>query len=264
MTQDEIQNGDQLNQFDKERNPLPEDITEYVQKARNELKQYEKQKRYFEKHRKKEIVLGLIDLLKEHNYPKDWLRVIISRELGDYISTSYIEKILAEKYPEEKKNVKEDSTRQITQIPQIDDKIPLEVSTTGESIFGENNKLGNSNPYNTELSKVQVSSETKLERQAEKGAQKIVKKLQEKVEGLEKRCYQLDQLVQEGLVWKKKYNQLHQKFDSYRDKIIKGTAYIEFGTEVLPVKVEYNFKIDQFSARIPEEVIERIFKGTQQ
>ena len=59
----------------------------------------------------------------------------ISR-IRDYISTSYIEKILAEKYPNEKKKVKEESTREIAEIPQIDDRTPIEVSSTGESIIG--------------------------------------------------------------------------------------------------------------------------------
>jgi hypothetical protein len=142
MTQDESQDveernrnlsgqqHDQTNLFDRERNPLSENIVEYIQKVRNELEQYEEHKKFFEKKRKREIILELIDLLKEYDYPKDWLRVIISQELGDYISTSYIEKILAEKYPEDKKNVKEQSTRQITEIPQIDGKIPIGVSTT--------------------------------------------------------------------------------------------------------------------------------------
>ena len=59
-------------------------------------------------------------------------------------------------------------------------------------------------------------------------------------------------------MWEKKYNQLHQHFHSYRNKIIKGTAQIEFGHELVPVKIEYNFRTDQFSAKISQEVIERI------
>ena len=127
---------DLTDRLNRKKNPLPENISEYVQKARDELKRYEEQKKFYEKRRKKEIVLGLVDLLEEHDYPKEWLRLIVSRELEDYISTSYIEKILAEKYPDEKKKVKEESTRQLTEIPQNDDKIPIEVSTTGENILG--------------------------------------------------------------------------------------------------------------------------------
>jgi len=45
-------------------------ISEYVQKARDELKQYEEQKKFYEKRRKREIILELVDLLEEHDYPK--------------------------------------------------------------------------------------------------------------------------------------------------------------------------------------------------
>ena len=41
--------------LDREKNPLPENISEYVQKARDELKRYEEQKEFYEKRRKKEI-----------------------------------------------------------------------------------------------------------------------------------------------------------------------------------------------------------------
>ena len=73
---------DLTDRLDRKKNPLPENISEYVQKARDELKRYEEQKKFYEKRRKKEIVLGLVDLLEEHDYPKEWLRLIISRELG--------------------------------------------------------------------------------------------------------------------------------------------------------------------------------------
>ena len=64
------------------------------------------------------------------------MRLIIAQELGIYISTSYIEKILAEKYSHEKKKVNEESSHQTAEIPQIDDRTPIEVSSTGESIIG--------------------------------------------------------------------------------------------------------------------------------
>ena len=253
--------------LDRKKNPLPENISEYVQKARDELKQYEEQKEYFEKRRKREIVLELIDLLEQYAYPKEWLRLIIAQELGDYISTSYIEKILAEKYPDkEKKKVKEQSTRQLTEIPQNDDMIPIEVSTTGESlVYDDNDEPGSTEPYDKhQLSQGCVPGEvptgfkTDLERQTEEGRREIFRTLQKQVNDLQTKCYQLDQLVKEGLVWKEKYNQLHQEFSPYRNKVIKGTAQIEFGSEFLPVKIEYSFNTNQFSARIPEEVIDRI------
>lgn len=257
---------DATNQLDREK-PLPKKITEYIQRVRDELKEYEEHKKYYEKKRKREIVLELIDLLEKDNYPKEWLRLLIAQELGDYISTSYIEKILAEKYPDEKKKDKEQSTRQITEIPQNDDRIPIEVSTTGKSIVGgggdHNDDLGNIIPNSSatnHTSSQEASTEfkTDLERQAEEGVQEIVKRLQEKVTDLETKCYQLDQLAQEGSIWKEKYTELQHKFSSYKSKIIKGTTQIEFGAEFLPIKIEYNFSTNQFSARIPEEVIDRI------
>lgn len=250
--------------LDRENNPLPEDISEYVQKVRDELKQYEEQKKYFEKQRKKEIVLELVNLLEKHKYPKEWLRLIIAQELGDYISTSYIEKTLAEKYPnEEKKKVEEESTRQLTEIPQDDDKIPIEVSTTGEGIGDvDKDDYGNVSPcsYHTtnQMSEVQTKSESELKQQIEEGKEEIVRALQKQVDDLQARCYQLNQLAQEKPMWQNKYKQLQQEFDTYRKKTIKGTAQIEFGPEFIPVKIEYNFTTDQFSAKIPQEVIERI------
>ena len=120
-------------QFASEQKPLPENISEYIQKARDELKEYEEHKKFYETRRKKEIILDLAALLEKHRYPKDLLRSILARELGDYISTRYIEKILAEKYPN-KKEVKEQSTSQIANNTRNDNKIPIEVSSTGESI----------------------------------------------------------------------------------------------------------------------------------
>ena len=201
---------DLTDRLDREKNPLPENISEYVQKARDELKRYEEQKKFYEKRRKKEIVLGLVDLLEEHDYPKEWLRLIISQELGDYISTSYIEKIVAEKYPDEKKKVKEECTGQLTEIPQNDDKIPIEVSTTGENILGVDERdPGNTTPcsymtIDTSTKETPKEFKTDLERQAEEGTREIVRTLQTQVRGLQAKCYQLDQLAKEGSMWKAK------------------------------------------------------------
>jgi hypothetical protein len=71
--------------------------------VRDELKQYEEHKKFYETRRKKEIILDLATLLEEHQYPKDLLRSILARELGDYISTRYIEKILKTKIQTKRK-----------------------------------------------------------------------------------------------------------------------------------------------------------------
>jgi hypothetical protein len=104
---------------------------------------------------------------------------------------------------------------------------------------------------------------TVLELQAEEGTRKIVRTLQKQVRDLKTRCYQLDQLAQEGSLWKEKYTQLQQEFRSFKNKIIKGSAQIEFGSEFVPIKIEYSFSANQFSARIPEEVIKRILRLEQ-
>lgn len=255
---------DQTKQLKKEVKPLPLNITEYIQEARDELKVYEEYKRFYEKQHKREIILGLADLLEKYDYPKELFRYIIARELGDYISTRYIEIVLAGKYPNEKKKVEKQSTSQIANISQIDDKIPIELSTTGESIVNDvKDELRNPKLYNTDHTTAKVSTEprTELVQQAEDGAQEIVKKLQEKVKRLEAKCYQSDQLAQERLMWEKKYNQLHQEYDTLKNKIIKGTAQIEFGSEFIPIKIEYNFGTNQFSARFPNEVIDRISRS---
>ena len=191
---------------------------------------------------KERIILELVDLLVKYDYPKGLFRLIVARELGDYISTRYIEIVLAEKYPNEKKKVKKQSTSQIAKISQIDDKIPIELSNSGESIVNDDydNEHRNPNLYNADHLSTEVSaqSRTELERQAEEGVQEIVKKLQEKVKGLETKCYHLNQLAQERTLWERKYNELHQEFDTYRKKAIKGTAQIEFGPEFIPVKIE--------------------------
>jgi hypothetical protein len=119
-------------QFTREKKPLPENVTEYIQKVRDELKKYEGNKEFYETKRKKEIILELAALLEKYRYPKTLLRSILARELGDYISTRYIEKILAEKYLNEKED-KEQSTGQIANNTVNDNKIPIEVSSTGES-----------------------------------------------------------------------------------------------------------------------------------
>ena len=203
---------DLTDRLDRKKNPLPENISEYVQKARDELKRYEEQKKFYEKRRKKrDCTLGLVDLLEEHDYPKEWLRLIVSRELEDYISPSYIEKILAEKYPHEKKKVKEESTGQLTEIPQNDDKIPIEVSTTGESVVGNDDDLRSANSYDTNHTSIEVPEgvrkfKTDLERQAEEGTRQIVKTLQKQNRDLQRKCYQLDQLAQEARYGKKIYS----------------------------------------------------------
>jgi hypothetical protein len=186
-------------QFEREKRPLPENITEYIQKVRDELKRYEENKKFYEKKRKKGIVIQLIDLLEGHEYPKEWLRLIISQELGDYISTSYIEKILAEKYPDEEK-VKKQSTSQTAEIPQNDDKIPIEVSSTGESIV-INNKGDPDNNYphlpeaGNVSSNVPTEIKTDIERQVEQGTEEIVKVLQTQVKDLQTRCSRFEELA---------------------------------------------------------------------
>ena len=193
---------DQTNHAEKEGEPLPEDIVEFIQKARDELKIYEECKRFYEKKRKKEIILELVDLLEKYDYPREWFRHIISQKLGDYISTSYIEKILKERYPDERKKVKEQSIGQIAEIPQNDDKISVEVSSTGKSITDNKSDLRNSDPHDKiriirdrAPGEVTIGLKAESERQAEKGTQEIVKKLQKRIGDLETRCYQLDQLA---------------------------------------------------------------------
>lgn len=63
---------------------------------------------------------------------------------------------------------------------------------------------------------------------------------------------------EKGTPWENKYNQLHQEFDTLRNNVIKGNAQIEIGSELIPVKIEYNFRTNQFSAKIAQEVIERL------
>ncbi|MGH9983581.1 MAG: hypothetical protein ACRD8W_06450, partial [Nitrososphaeraceae archaeon] len=203
-------------QFIREKKPLPENVIEYVQKVRDELKEYEEKKKFYEKLRKKEIVLQLIDLLEEHEYPREWLRLIIAQQLGDYISTSYIEKILSERCPGDEKNVKKQSTCQTEEIPQNDDKIPVEVSSTGESIIiNDKGQPDNNDPYLHEAddanSDVPTEIKTELEQQTEQDTGENVKVLQTKVKDLQTKCSRYEELANEGLMWKEKYIRLQKE-----------------------------------------------------
>jgi hypothetical protein len=248
-----------------EKKPLPENVTEYIQKVRDELKEYEEHKKFYETRRKKEIILDLATLLEEHRYPKDLLRSILARELGDYISTRYIEKILAEKYPYDKE-VKEQSTSQIANNSRNDNKIPIEVSSTGESIIINDKGLpDNNDPYLHEAddanSDTSTEIKTELERQTEQDTGENVKVLQTQVKDLQTKCSRYEELANESLMWKEKYIQLQKELRNSKSNemnIIKGKTEIEFGSEFLPLMVEYNPQMNQFSARIPHEVIERV------
>ena len=57
-------------QFASEQKPLPENISEYIQKARDELKEYEERKKFYETRRKKEIILDLALFLKSISIPR--------------------------------------------------------------------------------------------------------------------------------------------------------------------------------------------------
>jgi DNA methylase/ParB-like nuclease domain len=250
-------------QFEREKKPLPEKLTEYIQKVRDELKEYEENKKFYEKKRKKEIVLQLIDLLEEYDYPKEWLHLIIARELGDYISTGYITKILSERYPDDEKEVKKQFTSQTEEIPQNDDKIPVEVSSTGESvIINGKGDPDNKDPYLHEASDVssyvQAEIKSDIALQVEQGTEDIVRALQTQVRDLQTKCLQFEELANESLRWKEKAIQLQQELKESKSnemKIIKGKTEIEFGSELLPIMIKYNPQTNQFSARIPQEVI---------
>ncbi len=262
----EQEQGSEPELFAGEQKPLPENISEYIQKARDELKEYEEHKKFYETRRKKEIILDLAALLEKHRYPKDLLRATLARELGDYISTRYIEKILAEKYPNEKE-VKEQSTSQIANNSRNDNKIPIEVSSTGESIIvneiddpGSNN---NPNLHGVCDASSDVPREVKsdIEPQVEQNTGDIVKALQTQVNDLQTKCSQFEEFASENLMWKEKYIQLQKELRNSKSnemKIIKGKTEIEFGSQFLPLTVEYNPQTNQFSARIPQDVIERI------
>jgi hypothetical protein len=251
-------------QFELGKEPLPENISEYIQKARDELKEYEEHKKFYETRRKKEIILDLATLLEEHRYSKDLLRSILARELGDYISTRYIETILAEKYPHDKENG-EQSTSQIANSSRNDNKIPIEVSSTGESIvIGDKGEPDNANPYLYKErdinSEVPAESEASVE-QVEQRTEDIVRVLQTQVRDLQTKCSHFEVLANESLLWKEKAIQLQQELKESKSNemtVIKGKTEIEFGSELLPLTVEYNPQTNQFSAWIPQEVIKRV------
>lgn len=260
----EQEQGSKPEQLAKEKKPLPENISEYIQKARDELKEYEEHKKYYETRRKKEIILDLAALLEEHRYPKDLLRSILARELGDYISTRYIEKILADRYPNDKE-VKEQSNSQIANNTRNDNKIPIEVSSTGESmIINDKDDLDNINPYLHKAHEINSEVPTQIEaniEQVEQGTEDIVRVLQIQVRDLQTKCSQFEELANESLMWKEKYIQLQKELRNSKSNemnIIKGKTEIEFGSEFLPLMIEYNPQTNQFSARIPHEVIEHV------
>ncbi len=60
----EQEQGSKPEQFTREKKPLPENVTEYIQKVRDELKKYEENKEFYETRRKKEIILDLALFLK--------------------------------------------------------------------------------------------------------------------------------------------------------------------------------------------------------
>jgi hypothetical protein len=251
-------------QFERGKKPLPKNVSEYIQKVRDELKQYEEHKKFYEIGRKKEIILDLAALLEKHRYSKDFLRSILARELGDYISTRYIEKILAEKYPNENE-VKEQSTSQIANDTRNDNKIPIEVSSIGESIvISDKGDPDNTNPYLHKEHDINSEVPTEIEvniEQVEQGTGDIVRVLQTRVRDLQTKCSHFEVLANESLMWKEKVIQLQRelkKSKSNEMKIIKGKTEIEFGPEFLPLTVEYNLQTNQFSARIPQEVVERV------
>ena len=265
----EQEQGSEPELFAGEQKPLPEKISEYIQKARDELKEYEEHKKFYETKRKKEIILDLATLLEKHRYPKDLLRSILARELGDYISTRYIEKILAEKYPNENE-VKEQSTSQIANNTRNDNKIPIEVSSTGESIvISDKGDLDNTDSYLHKEHDINSEVPTEIEvniEQVEQGTGDIVRVLQTQVRDLQTKCSQFEKLARETLMWKDNAIQLQQELEkskSNKMKIIKGKTEIEFGSEILPLTVEYNPQTNQFSARIPHEVIERVLAVLQ-
>ena len=62
----EQEQGSKPEQFAGEQKPLPENISEYIQKARDELKEYEEHKKFYETRRKKEIILEFSALLEKY------------------------------------------------------------------------------------------------------------------------------------------------------------------------------------------------------
>jgi hypothetical protein len=255
--------GSKPEQFTREKKPLPENVTEYIQKVRDELKQYEEHKKFYETRRKKEIILDLAALLEKYRYPRDLLRSILARELGDYISTRYIEKILAGKYPNEKED-KEQSTSQTANNTRNENKIPIEISSTGESIvINDKSDPDGTNPYQHDVNlQVPTDIEVNIEQQVEQDGRDKVRILEMQVRDLQAKCSRFEELANETLMWKEKSIQLQRELEKSKFnemKIIKGKTEIEFGSEFLPLLVEYNPQTNQFSTRIPQEVIERVF-----
>ena len=103
--------------------------------------------------------------------------------------------------------------RLLAEILQIDDRIPIQPSLTGESMINKDNYPGSINPYEKNHvihGSIPTEFKSDLEIQAEEGTKEIVKKLQIKVRDLETKCYQLNQLAQEGSIWKEKYTLLRR------------------------------------------------------
>lgn len=128
------------------------------------------------------------------------------------------------------------------EIPQVDDRIPIELFPTGEGMINKDNYPGSVNPpeKNHVIHGSIPTFKSDLEIQAEEGTKEIVKRLQIKARDLETKCYQLNQLAQDGSLWKEKYTPLQQEFRSFRNKIIKETTQIEFGSKFFPLTIEYN------------------------
>jgi isopenicillin N synthase-like dioxygenase len=88
-----------------------------------------------------------------------------------------------------------------------------------------------------------------------------VRILETKVRDLQSKCSRFEELANETLMWKEKAIQLQQELEKSQSnemKIRKGKIDIEFGPEFLPLTIEYNPQTNQFSARIPQEVVERV------
>ncbi len=193
------------------------------------------------------------------------LRSILARELGDYISTRYIEKILAEKYLDKKED-KEQSTSQIANNTRNDNKIPIEISSSGESIIVNGiDDQGNNNPNLHEASDLSLDVPTEVKSdivlQVEQDTGDIIRVLQTQVSDLQMKCSQFEELANKGSIWKEKYIRLQKELELSKTngtKIIKGKTEIEFGSEFLPLRVEYDPQTNQFSAWFPQGVIERL------
>jgi hypothetical protein len=110
-------------------------------------------------------------------------------------------------------------------------------------------------------SDIPTEIKTDIELQVEQDSGDIVRILQTQARDLQTKCSRFEELANESLMWKEKYIQLQKELrnsKSNKMNIIKGKTEIEFGSEFLPLTVEYNPQTNQFSARIPHEVIERV------